>query len=158
MLFNMKAMIFEKNEVNVRLLEEAYRTVQVPEGMAYQLPPNSSKTLCSEFLDYEPRKKLLTSFYIHRMFANPQGTVQGGIISACFDDTFGPLGVATARGPILSIDLHVQFIRPIPVEEKFYITTTVISLSKTTIYMQAEAYNQKGKLLAHASSNQLILR
>ncbi|MBN2807228.1 MAG: PaaI family thioesterase [Prolixibacteraceae bacterium] len=151
-------MNFEKHVENVKLLEEAYREVQVPEGMNYQLPPNSSKTLRSEFLDYQARKQLLTSFFIDRMFANPQGTVQGGIIGACFDDTFGPLGVATARGPILSIDLHIQFIRPIPVEQTFYILTRVISVSKTTIYMQADAYNQKGKLLAQSSSNQLIVR
>jgi acyl-coenzyme A thioesterase PaaI-like protein len=151
-------MNFEKHPENVRLLEEAFRSVQVPEGMSYQLPPNSSKTLRSEFLDYQTRKQLLTSFYIDRMFCNPQGTVQGGIIGACFDDTFGPLGVATARGPILTIDLHLQFIRPIPVEETFYILTRVISVSKTTIYMQADAYNQKGKLLAQASSNQLMVR
>lgn len=150
-------MNFEKNEAQVKLLEEAYRAVQVPDGMEYQLPPNSSKTLRSEFLDYEPRKRLFTSFYIEKQFSNPQGTVQGGIIGACFDDTFGPLGVATARGPILTIDLHVQYIRPIPVEETFFIRTQVISVSRTNIYMQADAYNHKGKLLAQASSNQLIV-
>lgn len=150
-------MNFEKNPEQLELLEKAFHSVEVPEGMNYQLPPNSSKTLRSEFLSYQTRKELVTSFWLDQSFSNPQGTVQGGIIAACFDDTFGPLGVVTARNPILTIDLNLQFIRPIPLEETFYIVTKVISVSKSTIYMQAEAFSLKGKLMAQASSNQIIV-
>ena len=150
-------MNFEKNPEQLELLEKTFHSVEVPKGMNYQLPPNSFAMLKGEFMDYQVRKELVTRFWIDKAFSNPQGTVQGGIIAACFDDTFGPLGVVTSKKPILTVDIHIQYIRPIPLEETFYIITKVVSVSKSTIYMQAEAFNQKGKLLAQASSNQIII-
>lgn len=150
--------MFEKNEAQLLELDKALHAVEVPEGMAYQLPPNSFAMLKGEFLNYENRKKLITKFWIDKAYSNPQGTVQGGIIAACFDDTFGPLGVVSSRNPILTIDMNVQYVRPVPLEETFYIVTKIVSISKSTVFMQSEAFNQKGKLLAQASSNQLILK
>ncbi|MDA3930152.1 MAG: PaaI family thioesterase [Prolixibacteraceae bacterium] len=151
-------MIPAKNETNLELLEKAFHSVKVPEGMQYQLPPNTFRMLKGEFLDYKVRKELSTKFYISKNFSNPQGTVQGGIIAACFDDTFGPLGVVNSRKPILTIDMNIQYIRSIPLEEEFYILTEVISASRSTLFLEAKAYNTRGKLLAKASSNQLILQ
>lgn len=150
--------MFEENKTNIELFEKTLHSVAIPQGFAYQLPPNSFKELKGQFLDYKLRSELLTQFWIDKKFSNPQGTVQGGIIAACFDDTFGPLGVSTSKFPILTIDMNIQYIRPIPLEEYFYIKTKVTSYSKTTIFMQAEAFNQRGKLLAQATSNQLIKR
>ncbi|MFA9389777.1 MAG: PaaI family thioesterase [Prolixibacteraceae bacterium] len=150
--------MFEKNKESLLEMEKALHTVEVPDGMPYQLPPNSFAMLKGEFLNYQNRKRLVTKFWIDKNFSNPQGTVQGGIIAACFDDTFGPLGILTSRKAVLSIDMNLQYIRPMPLEQSIYIVTTIISLSKSTVYMQAEAFNEKGKLLAQAASNQLILR
>lgn len=151
-------MIPKKDTDNLELLDKALHSVQIPDGFAYQLPPNSFAELNGEFLNYTPKKELTTKFRIDKKFSNPQGTVQGGIICACFDDTFGPLGVVTAQRPILTIDLNTQYIRPVPLEEDFYIFTKIISVAKTTIYIEAEAHNQKGKLLAKATTNQMIIR
>lgn len=151
-------MILEKNIQNLTNLEKDLHTLQVPDGMQYQIPPNSFSELKGEFIDYVRRKELVTQFWVDKKFSNPQGTVQGGIITACFDDTFGPLGVVSAQRPILTIDINTQFIRPIQLEETFYIITKIISIGFTTIYSEAEAYNSKNKLLAKASTNQLILR
>lgn len=146
------------NHKNVELLISKLKSITIPEGMGYQLPPNSSGTFNCVHIDYADRLELINQYVIDNAFANPQGTVQGGVIAACFDDTFGPLGVATARNPIVTIDLNVQYIRPIALDEKFYIKANVISVSKSTIFMQAEATSTKGKVLAKASTNQLIIR
>ena len=151
-------MRFLKNTENLKKLDEAFRTIQLPDGMNYQLPPNSFKMLNGEFLDYQPKTELLTQFRIAREFSNPQGTVQGGIIAAAFDDTFGPIGVATSQKPILTIDMNLQFVRPVPLEEHFYIVTRIVSVSRTTLFIRADGYSHKGKLLAQASSNQIIIR
>lgn len=150
--------MFEKNEQQLSDLDQDLHAAKIPEGMPYQLPPNSFGMLKGEFLNYQKRKELVTRFWIDKAYSNPQGTVQGGMVAACFDDTFGPLGVATSHCAILTIDMKLQYIRPVPLEETFYIVTKVISVSRSTIYMQAEAFSQKGKLLAHASSNQLIVK
>ncbi len=146
------------NITNIELLNSRLRSITLPEGLGYQLPPKSSGTLNCVHIDYTDRLELINQYFIDDAFANPQGTVQGGIITACFDDTFGPLGVVTARNPILTIDMNVQFIRPIALNEKFYIKANVVSVSKSTIFMQAEATSTQGKLLAKASTYQIIIR
>lgn len=150
--------MIDKNEIELAELDKAFREVKAPEGMPYQLPPNSFKTLKGEFLGYKSRQQLYTRFWIDKAFSNPQGIVQGGIVAGCFDDTFGPLGVVTSRSAILTIDMQIQYIRQVPLEEWFYIVTNVVSLGHSTIFLRAEAYNQKDKLLAQATSNQLILK
>lgn len=150
--------MFEESKTNLEAFEKAVHAVNIPEGFAYKMPPNSFNVLKGTFLDYKSRSELLTRFWVEKKFSNPQGTVQGGIIAACFDDTFGPLGVVTAQKPIVTIDMNIQYIRPVKLEEFIYIKTKVISFSKTTLFLRADAFNQKGKLLAQASSNQLIMR
>lgn len=149
--------MFERNQDHLNILAEDSKVIKIPAGFAYQLPPNSFGMLHGEFWDYSKRQRLLTKFHIAKCFSNPQGTVQGGILTACFDDTFGPLGISAARKPIVTIDINVQFIRPVPLEKDFFIETKVISMGRTTIYMEASAYNEKGKLLAKSTTNQLIL-
>jgi acyl-coenzyme A thioesterase PaaI-like protein len=150
--------MFEENQDNLILLHNDLQTIQLPEGMNYQLPPNSFTMLNGRFIDYVSRQQLTTRFWIDKKFSNPQGTVQGGILAGCFDDTFGPLGVSSCRKPILTMNMNIQYIRSVPLENDFYIITKVVSISRTTIFMSAEAFNIKGKLLAQASTNQLILR
>lgn len=149
--------MFEKNKNNLNLLEKELHSVKIPEGFEYKLPPISTEMLKGEFIDYKTRSELTNRYWVDSHFANPQGTVQGGILAACFDDTFGPLGVITSRKPILTIDLNIQYIRPVQLEENIYIKAKVISVSKTTLFMRADALNQKGKLLAQASTNQQII-
>lgn len=150
--------MFEKNEIQLQHLEQDLQQVVVPEGMQYDLPPKSFETLKGEFLGYKKRKELVTKFWIDKTFSNPQGTVQGGIVAACFDGTFGPLGIASTHNAILTIDMNVQYIRPVPIEESIFIVTKVIYISRSTIFLQADAFNSNNKLLAQASSNQLIVK
>jgi acyl-coenzyme A thioesterase PaaI-like protein len=44
---------------------------------------------------------------------NPGGTLQGGILSSFFDDAFGMLCFASLHRPCVTIDLSVNFIRPV---------------------------------------------
>ncbi len=50
-------------------------------------------------------------------FTNPMGVIQGGFLSAMLDDTMGPLLMAMSDGKMFgqTIDLHVHFLRPMPV-------------------------------------------
>ena len=150
--------MFKENRSNLALLEKALHNISVPKGMSYQLPPNSFSKFNGVFIDYTSRSELITQFRVENDYSNPQGTVQGGILTACFDDTFGPLGVVTAQKPILTVDINIQFIRPVSLNEDFYIVTKVVSVSRSTLFMHANAFSQKGKLLAQASTNQIIIR
>ncbi len=150
--------MFESNIENLKLLEKAMEIVVIPDGFSYQLPPPSFAQLNGEFLNYIERTELFTKFKVNKIFSNPQGTTQGGIVAACFDDTFGPLGMVTARHPVMSIDMNVQYVRAVPLEQEIYIHTKVISRSPTTLFLRADAFNLRNKLLAQASTNLFVVK
>lgn len=150
--------MFEKNLGALEIFKKDLTNVVLPKGSNYKIPSPSLKIFNGEFIDYVSRKEIVVSFCADSVYSNPQGTLQGGLITACFDDAFGPLGMVGSRHPILTIDINVQFVRAIKLEEKFFIKAKVVSLAHTTMYMEAEAFSVRGKLLAKASSNILIVK
>jgi len=150
--------MFEKNLEALEIFKKDLTNVVLPEGVEYKVPSPSLKIFNGEFIDYVSRKEIVISFFADKMYSNPQGTLQGGFITACFDDAYGPLGMVGSRHPIVTIDINVQFVRAIKLEEKFFVKAKVVSLAHTTMYMEAEAFNIRGKLLAKASTNVLIVK
>ena len=150
--------MFEINQERLNDLQNAMKLVELHKDYQYQLPPLSFQELNGCFLNYIDRKELFTKFKINKKYSNPQGTSQGGIIAACFDDTFGPLAMVTSRRPVMSIDMNIQYIRAVPLESELFIHTRVISRSPTTLFLRADAYNVRQKLLAQASSNLFVVK
>ena len=150
--------MFELNKEHLLLLKQAMHNIEIPEGFQYNLPAPSFEQLGGVFLNYIDRQELFTKFNIKPKLSNPQGTVQGGIIAACFDDTFGPLGIVAARHPVMSIDINIQYVRAVPLEKDIFIHTKVISRSPSTLFLRADAFNARGKLMAQASTNLFIVK
>lgn len=150
--------MFEKNLEALEIFKKDLGNIVLPEGVKYKIPAPSLKIFNGEFIDYVSREEIVISFCADSIYSNPQGTLQGGFITACFDDAFGPLGMVGSRHPMVTIDINIQFVRAIKLEEKFFIKARVVSLAHTTMYMEAEALSIRGKLLAKASSNILIVK
>ncbi len=150
--------MFEKNIEALEQLQIEVDDLKFPPEMNYQMPSPSFAELHGEFLDYKRGKELVVSFFTDRKYSNPQGTFQGGMISACFDDTFGPLAVFASKKPVVTIDMNIQYVRPVVLEDTFYIRAYVVSNNKTLMFLRAEAFNKKNKLLAQASTNILIYK
>jgi uncharacterized protein (TIGR00369 family) len=123
-----------------------------------QLPPNCVSLLRSEFLEYESRTMLKVRVPVAKEFLNPMHTMQGGIITAAFDNTFGPLSYLAARSPCTTLDLHTNFIRPIKEGDTLIITGRVISRSPISIHLSGEAVNEKGKLVATCTSHMVVIK
>jgi acyl-coenzyme A thioesterase PaaI-like protein len=83
--------------------------------------------------------------------------MQGGFITAAFDNVFGPLSYLAARGVCTSIDIHTQFVRGIGAGDTLTVTAIVVSRGTSTIYMTGEALNSAKKVVAIANTNLLIV-
>lgn len=121
------------------------------------IPPPCFATMKAEFIEYESRKSLTVAFPVLPEHLNPGGTMQGGFITAAFDNVFGPLSYLAARGVCTSIDIHTQFVRGIEAGDTLTVTATVVSRGTGTTYMTGEARNSARKLVATASTNLLIV-
>jgi uncharacterized protein (TIGR00369 family) len=100
--------------------------------------PDADKTTCR------------LTFPVHDMLKNPQGVLHGGIMASAMDISMGHL-VAKVAGPGATIEMKVQFLRPVSagtvtVEGSF--TKRGRSLS----FMESRLYGEDGKLAAHATA------
>lgn len=116
--------------------------------------PYCFKYMQGTVLDFVEGESLTISFPVLRDYLNPSGTMQGGFITAAFDNVFGPLCyLATKTTATTTIDIITSYHRPIFEGDELIITATVKNKGRNKIYMTAEAYNQDKKLVATASSD-----
>lgn len=123
-----------------------------------QLPPNCFVLMKPEYLEYESRMMLKISFPVEKEYLNPMLGMQGGIISAAFDNVFGPLSYLAARTPCTTLDLHTNYIRLITEKDTLIVTARVVSRGQSTMHLSAEATNLKDKLIATCSTHMMIMK
>ena len=65
-----------------------------------------------KILSFVSGKSISIAFPVNEFQTNPIGTLQGGILSSFFDETLGCLCFASLHKVCVTIDMTVNFIRP----------------------------------------------
>ncbi len=125
---------------------------------AAQVPPNCYQWMKVGVLQYESRSMLSIELPVTEEMLNPMRVMQGGFVTAAFDNAFGPLSYVAARNPCTTLDMHTQYIRPIPVGDVLTVTVRVVSRGPVSLHLSGEAFNRKGKLVASCSSNMIVMK
>jgi uncharacterized protein (TIGR00369 family) len=84
---------------------------------------------------------------------NPAGIVHGGYIAIALDDASG-LSCASLGDrfrPMLTLDLHVDFVRPVRPETRYRAIGEVVHAGSTRTIADARILDSDGKLIARAS-------
>lgn len=127
-----------------------------PAGLT--LPPNCFIEMEGKFLEHRENEFIKMSFPVQEKYCNPAGNLLGGMMSAFFDNTFGPFSYMTAKKPTTSLDLNVTFIKSIsPKEKEVIIEAWIVKHTKTFIIFEGKAYNPDHELLATGTSRMMIL-
>jgi uncharacterized protein (TIGR00369 family) len=122
------------------------------------LPPPSFVDMNAEIIEYVKNKSITVIFPVRTNQTNPMGFMQGGYIAAAFDNAFGPLSYLVAKKPVTTIDMNVQYIRGVANNQTVTVKASIEARGHTTIHMIGEMKTDKGKLLATATTNLLILK
>jgi uncharacterized protein (TIGR00369 family) len=98
----------------------------------------------------EAKEACRITFPVTDLLRNPQGALHGGVMATAMDISMGHL-VAKVAGPGATIEMKVQFLRPVmggtvTVEGSF--TRRGRSLS----FMESKLWGEDGKLAAHATA------
>lgn len=128
---------------------------QIPES---QIPPNCYQWMEVSVLNYESRSSLMIAVPVTEQMLNPMRVMQGGFITAAFDNAFGPLSYVAARNPCTTLDLHTQYIRPIAAGDTLTVTARVISRGPVSLHLAGEAHNSKGKLVSTCTANMIVMK
>lgn len=118
-----------------------------------RLPP------CVEILrglpvEVVPDQRVTHVFPVLEQFTNVTGSMQGGFITAAFDNVFGHLGYLIAAGQqIASLNISTTYTRPVFPGDELRITVSLKHRGKTIAYMEGEAVNSQGKIIAYAHTH-----
>ena len=135
-------------EVITNMLEE------VAMGLSpdLQVPPPVFHFMQGQVLEYMPKQWLKASFPVLPEYNNPVSRMQGGLISAAIDNTLGPLAFLVCRAPSVTLSMHLDYIRGIGPGENLIVKAGVVSRSRSNLVLEAEALNERSKLIARASA------
>lgn len=148
--------IMKKDEI-AKIMKEMNQSFQTgPHRIT--LPPPSFIDMNAEITQYVKNKSITVMFPVLSKQTNPMGFMQGGYIAAAFDNAFGPLSYLVAKKPTTTIDMNVQYIRGVANHQTVYVTASIEARGYSTIHMVGEMKTEKGKLLATATTNLLILK
>jgi uncharacterized protein (TIGR00369 family) len=110
------------------------------------------------YREYKHKQLLTISFPVLDSYLNPRKTMQGGFITAAFDNTFGALSYySSGRKFMATIDIHTHYHYPIYGEDELTITVHMTSLGNTIVNMRGEAVNRDGRLIATAGTDVMIM-
>lgn len=128
----------------------------------YQFPgvkhPKCREVMQPEFVEYVEGESLTYRFPVLEMYANPRNSMQGGFIGAAFDNTFGGLVfLLTGKLEMASIDMYINYHRPIFVGDYLYTKAIIKSKGSTVVHMLGESYDGKERLIATATTNIMLL-
>lgn len=120
--------------------------------------PQCREVMQPEFVEYVERESLTYRFPVLEMYANPRNAMQGGFIGAAFDNTFGGLVyLLTGSLEMASIDMYINYHRPIFVGDYLYTRAMLKSKGRTVVHMLGESYDGKERLVATATTNIMLL-
>lgn len=123
-----------------------------------QLPPPTLHELQLEYLEIIPGNKMSAKVPFQERFTNPVGLYQGGMLSACIDEVFGPLSYITASGPCMTLSMNVTFLGSFKEEMGHcIIEASVLKKTKNFIFMRADVRSPEGELMAHAETHVKVL-
>lgn len=147
-----------EQEILDQMLKDFENKSQKGGEMKMKLPPPSFFDMEARLEYYEKGKFLQVSFPVLERQSNPAGFMQGGYIAAAFDNTFGPLSFLLAKNPTTTIDLNVQYIRPVRMGKRVTVEAKLVAKGFTTLAMSGEMKDDRGRLLATSQTNLLIFK
>jgi uncharacterized protein (TIGR00369 family) len=94
-------------------------------------------------------------------FANPAGIIQGGFVGAMADSAMGSATVTFARERgrrvfSSNVEMKTSFLAPVRVGTLLECTATVVSGGGRVAFAEAEVVDDRGTLVARASSTYLF--
>ncbi len=132
---------------------------KIPSQMGLKLPPPVFQEMAGEFIAFDEEAKSLTvRFPVEARFQNPLGLMQGGMIVAAIDNTFGPLSYLVAP-PSVTTQLNTSFIQSVPPDTEYIeVTARVDEHTRRFLFLSAKVHNPSEEILALAQASFMILR
>lgn len=146
----------ESQDLRERLLAEIRELFGGAPGV--ELPPPVFREMDGRFHAYEEGESMEISYGLRDRYAGPSGVIQGGILAAAFDNTYGPFSYLLARTFTTTVSFTTAFMRPIfRRQERVWIRASKVEKTRRFLFLEGEAYNPEGKLVATNQAQMLMV-
>jgi uncharacterized protein (TIGR00369 family) len=98
----------------------------------------------------EAKEVCRLTFPVTDLLRNPQGALHGGVMASAMDISMGHL-VAKVAGPGATIEMKVQFLRPV-IGGTVTVEGSFTKRGRSLSFMESKLYGVDGKLAAHATA------
>ena len=117
------------------------------------------QTIPTRFLSWEPGKGLKAEMAVPEGFFNASGRLQGGFITALFDNVLGPLSILETGGPTASLDIETRFLSGVLREAAppvVVVTGRLRHRSRNYLMIEADLNTPDGRLIATATTRMVV--
>ena len=146
-------------EVDLTALAERDGLGQLEAMVTGEAPPPPIMSTLDVSGFHPTRGRVVVEMRAQEFHYNPLGTVHGGVLSTLLDTAAGcAVHSVLAVGELYtSLDLNVKFLRPVTVDSGLLTCVgTVVQRGRRTALAQAELTDERGRLVAHATSSCMI--
>ncbi len=117
-------------------------------------PPSCVEIMKREFVEYVVGESATCRYPVFEMYSNPRKAMQGGFISAAFDNTFGMLVYfVTQQIEMASLDLNIKYHRPIFENDVLTVKVRLKSQGNAIIHLDGDAYDEAKRLIASGTTS-----
>lgn len=120
--------------------------------------PNCVDVMEPTFVQYMPDELFEIRFPVLEWYLNPFNAMQGGFISAAFDNAYGLLNKMATRKEAVSLDLNTNYHKPIYKNDTLTVKVYMKHKGNTIVNMYAEAFNNDSQLIATSDSKMMIMK
>jgi len=115
----------------------------------FLLPPPSFTVMQCEIIEYDKKNKsLITKLPVLEQWANPYGTMQGGMIDAAIDNAVGPLSMLIAP-PNMTRTIETKLIKAITMDLKYiYVKVQLIEEKKRRLTFEVSVSDKSHEVYA----------
>lgn len=101
-------------------------------------------------------KTIRMAFDVSDRFANPTGAVQGGFVSAMLDEAMSTCCIIASNVTMTAptLEMKISYLRPL-FPGAAEVEARIIKWGKSAAFMEAEAYDPDGRMVAKASATAL---
>jgi uncharacterized protein (TIGR00369 family) len=126
-----------------------------------QVPANSELELGIVCVDKTEPGRTVWSMDADERFANPAGSLQGGLLAALCDTAMGSATITWARAAERKVfsanaEMKVSFLRPVAVGTVLTCSAEVVSGGKRVAFAEAQVVDAEGRPVARASSTYIL--
>lgn len=147
----------QDDEITGQIIAEIEALIGADKKIA--IPPKIFRDMQGRFIAHEKGKSLRAAFPVLERYEGPSGVMQGGMVTAAFDNVYGPFSYLLTGSYCITVNLSTSFVRPITGQDgELIVEVSLVDRTKQFLLLDGKAFSPQGKLIAQSTSQWFVVQ